>query len=552
MADPGRRERNRGAQRRRRRRLQEDREADGAAACDLVDAAHDAGDGPLAERLIRWIGTLEVSEGPLAGSRFEVLPWEAEFLRGAFADGVFSASLTMGRGGGKTSLVAGLAAAGLAGPLARRRGEVVIAAASAAQAKIAYRHAREFLRPWMEAAPARWRVREAPHPEIRDVESGSRMVAISGNPRTAHGLAPSLVLLDEPAKHDPNKRDEMRAALATALGKQADARMIACGTRPSDPTHYFEAALARGSGPGRFVLAFAADGEADPLDPDVWLAANPSMTHFPTLARQIAAEADETRDDPEKLAVFRALRLNSGTAESGSSMLLSVAAWSRCEVQELPPAEGAMVLGLDMAGAAAMTGAAAYWPATGRLETLGAFPAIPDLRARGRKDGVGGEYARMANDGDLLQIGSRIVEAEDLLLAAVSRWGQPDVVVADRFRSAEVLDGLERAGVPVGVYVERGMGYRDGSQDLRGFRSACLRGLVSAQPSLLVRAALRECRTVTDVAGNAKIARSGEAGRRSRGRDDVAAAMVLAVAVGDRRERRLSAAAPGWQYKGVA
>ena len=530
--------------------MQEDRDADGAAACDLVDAAHDPGDGPLAERLIRWIGTLEVSEGPLAGSRFEVLPWEAEFLRGAFADGVFSASLSMGRGGGKTSLIAALAAAGLAGPLARRRGEVVVAAASAAQAKIAYRHAAEFLRPWIEAAPARWRLREAPHPEIRDVQSGSRLVAISGNPRTALGLAPILVLLDEPSAHDPNKREQMRAALATALGKQDAARMIACGTRPSDPTHYFEAALARGSGPGRFVLAFFADGEADPLDPDVWLAANPSMAHFPTLARQIAAEADETRDDPEKLAAFRALRLNSGTAESGSSMLLSVAAWSRCEVQELPPAEGPMVLGLDMAGAAAMTGACAYWPATGRLQTIGAFPSIPDLLARGRNDGVGGEYARMANDGDLLQIGSRIVEAEDLLLEAVSRWGQPDVVVADRHRDVEVLTGLERAGVPVGVFVERGQGYRDGSIDVRGFRSACLRGLVSAQPSLLVRAALRECRIATDVAGNAKIARSGEAGRRSRGRDDVAAAMVLAVAVGDRRARRLSA--PGWQYKGVA
>ena len=52
--------------------------------------------------------------------------------------------------------------------------------------------------------------------------------------------------------------------------------------------------------------------------------------------------------------------------------------------------------------------------------------------------------------------------------------------------------------------------------------------------SLLMRAAMREAVTVSDPAGNAKLAKHTEGGRRSRARDDAAAASILAVSVGIR------------------
>ena len=67
------------------------------------------------------------------------------------------------------------------------------------------------------------------------------------------------------------------------------------------------------------------------------------------------------------------------------------------------------------------------------------------------------------------------------------------------------------------------------------FRRAVLSGRVAAPRSLLIRSALSEARTVADVAGNVKLAKGTEGGRRKLGRDDVAAAAVLAVAEGDRR-----------------
>ena len=80
--------------------------------------------------LIAYLSGLTVTQGRLAGQAFRVLPWQARFVRGAFAPGTQSAALSVGRGNGKTALLSGIAAATLDGPLAVSRGETVIVASS--------------------------------------------------------------------------------------------------------------------------------------------------------------------------------------------------------------------------------------------------------------------------------------------------------------------------------------------------------------------------------------------------------------------------------------
>ena len=66
--------------------------------------------------------------------------------------------------------------------------------------------------------------------------------------------------------------------------------------------------------------------------------------------------------------------------------------------------------------------------------------------------------------------------------------------------------------------------------------------------SLLLRAALAEARVTTDAAGNAKLSKGAQGGRRLRARDDSAAAAVLAVAEGFRRWHGGGTARPRWRY----
>ena len=117
-------------------------------------------------------------------------------------------------------------------------------------------------------------------------------------------------------------------------------------------------------------------------------------------------------------------------------------------------------------------------------------------------------------------------------------------------REAELRDALDSSGIPACELEVRGMGFKDGAEDLRTFRRACETGKVTQVRSLLLRSALAKARAVSDVAGNSKLSKGAEGGRRLRAKDDALAAAILGVAAGIRHAR--TARRPRWRYAGVA
>ena len=103
------------------------------------------------------------------------------------------------------------------------RGETIIVASSFEQARIAFEHVsplswgRGFTRD-----KDRWRVWDTAQQARIECKAHRRSRPRHGfsDPRRAHGLAPVLILCDEPAQWDPNKAERMVAALRTAAGKQ--------------------------------------------------------------------------------------------------------------------------------------------------------------------------------------------------------------------------------------------------------------------------------------------------------------------------------------------
>ena len=227
--------------------------------------------------------------------------------------------------------------------------------------------------------------------------------------------------------------------------------------------------------------------------------------------------------------------------------LISAGLWTSCEGEA--DAIGPCVWGIDLGGSAAQSAIAAFYPDTGRLECIAAFPCEPPLADRGLRDGVGNLYVQCHQRGELLTLGRRANDIPELLQAALDRFGRPAVVVADRWREAELRDALDKGGVPGAELQVRGMGFKDGAEDVRGFRRALADGRVTPIPSLLLRSAMAEARTISDPAGNAKLSKSTQGGRRLRARDDAAAAAILAVAAGVRRP---TVPARRWRYRGMA
>ena len=483
------------------------------------------------DRLAEWIGRLRLSQGPLAGQRFQVLEWQRRLL-GLF-DTPGDCDLSLARGQGKSTFLAAIATAAVhpEGPLHQPRGDVIVCAGSVAQASIVWEHTARLL--WPSGHPGRgnrdWRcVNNHINRTIEFKPTGARVRCISSDPRRAHGLAPSLTICDEPSAWPITKSAEMISVLTTASGKILNSRLVTCGTRSADPAHWFERRLK-----GPRAICYAAAKDDDPFDPATWLKANPALPEFPWLQEVIAREAKDAKEDGALLASFRALRLNQGVSPILESLVVSARSWERAEGGVEAEAKGPYIMGVDLSGGVAVSALAAFHIRTGRLDAIGAFPAKPDLKERGRLDGVADLYVQQADRDELLTLGSRTVDYTALLRAGVGRWGKPGAVVGDHFRVRELKDALEAAGIRAPL-VTRKIGWKDGAEDLRAFRRAVMERTVRPVKSLLLRSAVAEARTASDTAGNERLALRTQSGRRALARDDALAAAILAVAHGRR------------------
>ena len=495
----------------------------------------------LSARLAAYIETLTITQGRYAGQPFTLLPWERRFLRGAFRDGVMDSAMSQGRGGGKTTLAGAIAAAtvDVGAPLVQTRASNVVVASSFLQAKIAFDHVLAFMGPTLakygRGPKGRYRVNDTVNSAmIKDTVTGASLKCIGSDAQRMMGNAPALVLADELAFWPRGNVESMLSALSTSRGKIPNSRVLYLGTRAASGLHPFEKMLLPGGADYRQVHA------ADPSDPPfrikTWRKANPGLDYLPDLLAVIRIEAGKASKDGEKLAEFRALRLNQGVSDVRESWLMDPGTWDSIEREDTPKM-GRYYLGIDLGENASMSCAAAYWPDTGALQAIGVFPEQPDLLARGHADGVGELYVRAAERGELYQAGELVSDPAELLRLSLELWGRPHRIVCDTWRKDKLKEILGNSEFPPTPIEVRRHGFLDGSADIREFRDAALDGHLFPLPSLILRSAVAECRTLMDAAGNTKITKSG-AGRRRSARDDAICAAVIAIAVARRVANR--------------
>ena len=485
------------------------------------------------EDTLKFMETLIVSQGPDTGKTLKLMDWQKDFIRGIYAPTTSTAALSVPRGNGKTTLISAIAAAAFIGPNATPGSEIVLVAGSFQQAKIAFSHLRAFIEPYMysgskDSSGRDWRcVDNNSGAEIIFRPERKAIKVKAANPKGAHGLAPTMVICDEPAQWPPNFSDAMVSALITAMGKQGNELMVAIGTRPADPDHWFQHWL---DGEADVAVSYHAKEDTDYMSDETLYAVNPSTPLMPALVNAIKKDRDRARESDEALAYYKSLRLNMGTRDIKTESIVSIEDWQRCETENLPDRDGPCVWGIDLGGAAAMSAVAAYWPRANRLEVFAAFPDHISLAERGSRDKVGDRYVQMQKRGELVALPGRVVQVPDLLMVALAKFGPPDVVCADRWKQAELLDGLDRSNVPYAPFSARGEGYKDGGEDSRLFVTAVQTGKVKLAPSLLMRSAISGSTMISDPAGNRKLARAGDGStRKAAHRDDALAAAMKAV-----------------------
>lgn len=498
-------------------------------------------------KAIAFLETLRVPEGKRAGKPLKLAGFQKRFVRGALKRQTAVAVLSIGRGNGKSALSAGLALGALVGAWdSQPRREVLIAARTRDQARIAWEFAAGFARTLPEDVQAALIFRRNPRLEIEfEGDGGGHLLrVIASDAKNALGSAPTFVLMDERGHWPPDKGDDLESTLLSGLGKR-DGRALIISTSAPDDAHPFSQWI-DDPPPGTYVQEHRPAPGLPADDLDSILVANPgavagigsSPSWLQAQARRAIARGGSA------LSAFRLYNRNERVSGEKRGLLLTVDEWLASEVSDLPPREGGAVVGVDLGGSASMSAAALYWPNTTRLEVFGAFPCNPALADRGARDGVSHRYVEMQDRGELVTMGDRIVPAAQFLKEIMARLdGWPlTCFVADRYRQAEFEEALSAAGLRVPV-IWRGQGFRDGGEDCERFRSAVFDGRVSVSPSLLLRSAFSDAVTLIDPAGNMKLAKA-----RSTGRIDAAAATVLAVAEGQRQKARpaVQVRAPTW------
>ena len=456
-------------------------------------------------------------------------PFQSQFIREATAPGIETAALSMPRGNGKSWLAGHLISRilNLDDKLFVPGSESVLCAASIEQARIVFRFARQVLE---EHGGYRF-LDSATRVGITHAPSKTRLRVIGSNGKTAMGLVGCpWAICDEPGAWETNGGGLLNDAIQTAMGKPGSPmRALYLGTLAPAHSGWYHDLIAGGSRKSTYVQSLRGDKKKW----DQWSVirqCNPLTAISPEFRKKLLEERDEARRDPRLKARFLSYRLNIPTGDE-TSMLLTVDDWERVCARPVAPRLGRPIVGVDLGGGRAWSAAVALWR-SGRVEAIAVAPGIPSLEEQERRDRVPrGLYRKLAQQSGALVVaeGLRVQPPGQVVRAILERWGQPEVVVCDRFRLAELQDAA-RGIIPILTRVAR---WSEASEDVRALRKLAADGPLACEAASrsLLTASLAAATVKSDDQGSVRLVKS----TNNTARDDVAAALVLAAGEVTRR-----------------
>ena len=427
---------------------------------------------------------LKVPDGPKAGERFIIDDWQYQWLCGAYKKGVREAGLSVARKNGKSGLIAAVLLAHLDGPLGWPywRGLVTSeTGALAAELRGAVEKTAEVSK--LENI----RCVKTPAPGVIYGANGQKVDILAADRSSGHATGVDLALIDEAGLLRENKRELWNAVYTAISGR--DGRFWCISIQGDGPM--FRQMRERSASPSTHFVTFEPPKDCKLDDVSAWHSANPGLASGIKSIAYMKDAAERALLTPADEASFRAYDLNQ-PQDPSREMICSVSDWEQCVTDDLPPREGKALLGLAIGGPRAMSCAVALWPENGRVEAWGAFPSIPDLKRRGKGDGVGRLYMNMEIRGELKVYEGRITPVEAFLSDVFDRLGKTRLISlsCNVNRQAEVMDGLDALGERVRVHWRSTPNEK--SFDIRRAQRTILGGALRLKENLMLESAIRD------------------------------------------------------------
>ena len=478
------------------------------------------------DRVIRFIETVCVTpEGQHVGKPIVLADFQKRFLRDVYDNphGTRRALLSIARKNGKSVLTAGILLAHLVGPEAKQNSQLVAGAMSRDQASLIFHAASKMV----QLSPVLSGI-------VRIVPSGKRLVglplntefrALAADGKTAQGLSPVLVLIDEIGQVRGPQSDFVDA-LTTSQGAHADPLLIAISTRASNAADLFEQWIqdAKTSQDPRIVShVYSAPEGCDLMDESAWRAANPALGLFRS-ETDLRDQLTQAQRMPSMANSAMNLLLNQ--VISTVSPFISPGVWQSCAGAVLPFGDAPVFCGLDLSARTDLTALVIIGKVAGQWQVVPHFwTPEQGLRDRAARDRA--PYDVWHRQGYLHSTPGATIDYEFVAtdMAAILSGLNVQAVAFDRWRIDLLKKELGKIGADLPL-VNWGQGFKDMAPALDALEAELLNARVAhgGHPVLAMCAA--NAIVVKDPAGGRKLDKG-----RATGRIDGLQAMAQAFGV---------------------
>ena len=464
-------------------------------------------------------------EGELVGTPQVLLPFQRRFILDIYDNphGTHTALLSIGKKNGKTTLIADILLAHICGPEAVTNSQIVSGALSQDQAAVIFELARKMI----DLNPLLSKV-------VRVQPSGKRLIGLTRNVlyralaaegRTAHGLSPLVVILDEVGQI-VGPTDRFVSAVTTAQGAYRNALLIAISTQAPTDGDLFSVWLdtqKRDPDPKVVCHVYAAPENCAVDDREAWAAANPALGVFRSVEdveKQCRAALAMPANEPE----FRNYVLNQRV--EAVSPFISRTVWESNGDAPGDVADKVVYAGLDLSAVNDLTAFVAVDESGGVYPTFW-LPKV-GLVEKSRADHV--PYDLWEKQGFLQTTPGKAIEYE--FIAEFLRGFFDSHVIGqigfDRYNMKFLRPWLTKAGFTdkeLEKFVEFGQGTASMTPALRDLEVK----LLNAQLRHGMHPILNMCQDNARVVGDSGARKFDKT--RARGRIDGMVALAMAVGV---------------------
>ncbi len=472
---------------------------------------------------------LKVPRGDLQGRVYRPLPVFEQALHELYGprSPVREKVISLPRKTGKTSFAAALCVAALLGPLARKNGAIVVAAASKDQARLTWQQAWSMI----EADPLlveRIKSKSMHYGHIVTVD-GCKLHVIPANEDRTQGLFPDLAIIDELASH-PHLN--LYTAIKSAMSA-SHCRTLVISTRsgyrvrtPLDEV--LEAALASGHSSTSATLLGLQDGQ-DWQDEAVWRALNPAIDAGYVSIEHYRAEFARAKVNEAARQSFLSLLLNAKLVVA-DDLLIEVEHWDGCARPKRPIEPGGEVhLGIDLGENRDTSAIALYRPADGLVH---AWTFLPREAAEGTYQDRRVPAMAWAEAGHLI-VTPGSCRDDHALIATLEEIAADYRIIsirADRWHIADVQKRLREFGLDrlADAIVPHGQGFKDMTPAIEKFETAVIERRIWHVGNPVLRWNVFNARVQRDAAGNRKPTKD-----RVADRIDSLVAIIMAISAAD-------------------